>query len=121
MLSIILVWVLSGRGHGHAGYVLSITFADLSLFVFFEQVGMSVGEMLCQDGHVGSLAPRRVDMSSTGGLCGVCGLALTAGHISHIMPPFHFVCLLCGQAVDGRQEHLCLQPCLLLCHHESCI
>lgn len=64
--------------------MLSITFANPSLFEFLGQVEMFVSEMLCQIGHVGSLGLRGFKASFTDGLCGVRGFALTVGYVTEI-------------------------------------
>ena len=69
--------------------MLSIRFANLSLFEFLEQVGMSVGEMYV-------LAPFVY--------VGFCHCQLCKQNNAL----FRSVRLLCQQAVDGRQEHLYL-------------
>lgn len=62
--------------------MLSITFANLSVFQFFEQVGMSIGEnwmcWLHWSAHVNIF---------TDWLCGVCGLACVSA-VSKVMPYF---------------------------------
>lgn len=44
----------------HWQYVIMLSTTFLLLFEFFEKVGMTVGEMLCQVGRVGSLGLRRL-------------------------------------------------------------
>ena len=68
--------------------MLSIAFANLSHSEFLEQVSISVGEMLCQVGHLDSLGLCRFKTSFTGGLCGVHRVALTVSYISEIMAYF---------------------------------
>jgi len=66
--------------------MLSITFANLSVFKFFKQLWMPVGEVLSQVGCVGSLGLQGSKTCLTDRPRGVRRLALTVRDIAQILP-----------------------------------